>query len=180
MRVRKVKKKKIEPKKPFFDSKEKIIGFSIGAAVLVILLTVIMVFELKDAGKLIIENDTDMELEYVSTNYILGEEDLTQPLKTGSIEANKTLAVKADPFNYVGYDANYKIKFKFKDHDELYVDAGLFANKFTGDTKIVFDKTKDSNKLKMMVKAKTGIIQSRQISLDDEYTVDFERGLVYQ
>lgn len=179
MRVRKVKKEKRAPRKNFFDSKEKIIGFSIAAAVLVILIAVVMLLDLKDEGRLIIKNDTDLKLEYVSAKYVSAETDLTQPVKTDSIDANKTFSMKVDPLEFIGYNANYNISLKFKDHDELSVDAGLFNTRFTGDIKIVFSKTKDPNKLKMTVKAKKGLIPSGKISCDDEYTVDFKEGAVY-
>jgi len=179
MRVIKVKKEKKAPKKSLFDSKKMMIGLSAGAAVFIILIAVIMLIETKDDTRLIIKNDTDMKLEYVSTIYKSGETDLSLPFQTESINANKTLNVKSNPLEYNGYNANNHIKFKFKGHSALSVDAGLFNTRFSGDIKIVFSKTKDPNKLKMTVKANRGLIPSSLISCDENYTVDFKRKIVF-
>lgn len=181
MEVHNMSKKKAKkmPKKTFFDTKEKKIGAGVAAALIIILIAVLMFIETVNQGNLYVKNDTEMKLEYVKTKYISGEYDLTQYITTKSISANKDLSMKTEPVDFTQYKANYNIVFKFEGHEELTIDAGDFSNKFSGDMKIVFDKTDDDKILKMTVKAKTGLLASKLIQCDEEYTVDLARGVVY-
>lgn len=167
-------------KKPFFDSKEKIIGFSVAGAVVLILIIVLMLLETGDS-KLVVKNNTDLKLDYVKTIYVNEEEntDLTDPVKTGSIDANKTYSKALKPVDLLNRKATCNISFKFEKHDEMYIDSGYFNENFKGTMKIAFTKTDDPNKLKMTVKAGNGLLPAKMTKCNDVFTVELNTGKVY-
>ncbi len=175
----KVKKAKKTPKKTLLDTKaKKITAGAITAAVLIIIV-VIMIIEETQKSQLIIHNNTDLNLEYVKMKYVFPEGDLTGEVQTDKIEANKSLTEEVAEVNLYGLEANCEITFKFENQDEMNIDAGSFSDIFKGKIKINFKKTDDPDIYKMTVKADTGLIPSKLISCDEEFTVDFKEGTVY-
>ncbi len=176
----KVKHAKKEPKKTFFDTKGKMIGAIITASVIFIIIVVLMISESILGGKLIIDNKTDLNLEYVNTKYVIDNDDLTDFITYDGIKANHTFTTSIDPINLSSFHAYCKIAFKFENYNEMYVEAGLFSTKFTGDMNITFAKSEDANKLIMTVTADNGFIPSRLIQCDDEFTIDLDTGKAYE
>lgn len=175
------KKKSSKKQKTFFDTKEKIIKACVWAGVVLLLIFVLMSIESGDS-KLIVKNNTDLKLDYVSTKYVKEEEedgDITEAVKTGSIAAHKTYSKVVDPVNLMSLEATCNIEFKFEDHDVMFIDAGYFNENFSGKTKITFSKTEDPNKLKMTVKAGNGLLSSNRTQCDEVFTVDLGTGKVY-
>jgi hypothetical protein len=161
-----------------FDTKRKIVSVIL-ASVLLLLIFLFMFFESGD-GQLIIKNKTDLNLEYVKAKFVYAQDDVNTEIQTDSISANKTFTLPIDPINLSGYNANYEIRIKFENYDELLVDAGIFNDIFEGDIKIDFAKTDDPNLIKLKIKASNGLLPSKQINCNEEYTINLGEGKVYQ
>ncbi len=163
-------------KSSFFDTKEKIIKALIAAGVIVLIVAVLMLVEIFN-GKLIIKNNTDLNLEYVNSSFVTSYEDADaiELKKVDDINANKKYVTEYDEVNLKYTDSNLDIRFKFENHDELFVDAGLFNDKLTGNVTITFKQTKDPNIVKLMVKARNGLLPSNTINCNDEFTIDLNK-----
>lgn len=126
-----------------------------------------------------IDNNTDLKLDYVTSQFVYEQGSLTEEVKTENIEANNSYTEAAKVINLTGYEANLEIRFKFENGEELLTDSGIFNGKFSGNVRIKFDKTDDPNVVKMTVKAKNGIFgNTRQIECDETYTIDVSQSML--
>ncbi len=161
------------------NTKGKVITAIVVASVLLLLSIVLMYME-TGYGKLIIKNKSDLNLEYFDAKFVYMEGDITELMEIDKIEAHKTFTEELEPINLLGFEANYEMRFKFENHEELLVDAGYFNEKFSGNIKVEFKKTDDPKIIKMKIKASNGILTSGLIDCDEEYTIDLNQGKVLE
>ncbi len=172
-------KETIVEKKKLFDTKGKVIT-AIAAAVIVLVLVAVLMYIETGYGKVTVKNKSDLKLEYVNTQFVYTEGELLKGIEAKDINAHKTFTANMDPIDLLGYEANYEIRFKFENHEELLVDAGIFNDNFDGNIKIEFKKTDDPNLLKMKVKASNGILPSKLIDCNETYTINLSEGKVLE
>lgn len=177
MRIKKEDKK---PKKVFLDTKAKRITAISGAIIILLVIAVFMYIDSSKKCQLIVNNETDLNLEYVKAKYITTDYDLTNEVTMEKLSANKKNAIDAIPFEYLGYDAVYEITFKFENKAELFVDAGSFSNNFDGPIKVDFKKTDNPDILNMTIKANGGLLMRKTVYCNDNFTVDLKESETYQ
>ena len=168
-------KAKPTQKKGFLDTKEKVIAACITGAVILLVVFVLMLLE-NNKGKLIINNNTDYNLDYVNSYFVMSYEDATEiSLKDiDGINANKKSITKFGEVDLRYTESNLEIVFQFENHEELFVDSGIFNDILKGNVNITFDQTKDPDIIKMKVKAKNGILPSKTIICNDEYMINLK------
>jgi len=174
--IRKVKPIDNSPKniEGIFTKRVKI--FAVIIAILVVISGVIFYIEDNDS-KIVIKNNTDLKLEYVKACYIGPDIQFNEGINETDIAAGKNLSIAQDQINLLGAEANLEIRFKFENHEELFVDAGIFNDTFNGKVTIAFNETKD-NKVRLNVKAKAGVINSSGINCDDTFTINLDENLI--
>ncbi len=171
-------KKAPEVKPSFFDSKTNVAFVGI-AAIIILVLSAVFMFVESGYDKYQIDNNTDLKLDYVTSQFVYEQGSLTEELKTENIEAKNSYTEAAKVINLTGFEANLEIRFKFENGEELLTDSGIFNGKFSGNVRIKFDKTDDPNVVKMTVKAKNGIFgNTRQIECDETYTIDVSQSML--
>jgi hypothetical protein len=178
--MRKIKRKE----KPIDNSPKNIEGiftkrvkiFAAIVVILVILSGAVIYIEDTDS-KIVIKNNTDLKLEYVKASYTGPDMQFYDGIKKKNIAAGKTATVNQDPINLFNAEASMEIRFKFENHEVMYVDAGLFNDNFSGKVTITFNETKDG-KVKLNVKAKSGVINSSRINCDDTFTINLNENHV--
>lgn len=171
--------KKKGSKKTSYKTKGKVVLTAIVTIVILVFVAMFMYIESKD-GQLIIKNNTDLNLKDIKTNYVYSEGPLTNEIKIESVKANKTFKMTMEPVNLRGYKANYQIRFKFDKYDEFLVDAGIFNDTFEGNMNITFTKTDDPNLIQMKIKASNGLLPSKFIDCNEEYTLNLKEGKVIE
>ena len=178
--MRKIKvKKKPQPSTPkniegIFTHRVKI--FAIIIAVLIVISAVFIYLENTDS-KIVIKNGTDMKLEYVKAYYVGSDDQINDGINQTDIAAGSNVSVAQDPINLLGYNANLEIRFKFENHEEMFVDAGIFNDNFNGKITIAFSNIEDG-KVKLYVKAKSGVISSNLINCDDTFTINLNENSI--
>jgi hypothetical protein len=178
--MRKIKRKV----KPIDNSPKNIEGiftkrvkiFAVIIAVLVVISGIIFYIEDTD-NKIVVKNNTDLKLEYIEAYYVGPEMQYNDGIKETNLDAGKKISIVQEPINLLGAEANLEIRFKFENHEELFVDAGIFNDSFHGKVTIAFNKTKDG-KVKLDVKAKSGVINSSGINCDDTFTINLDENLI--
>jgi hypothetical protein len=181
MRRIKIKNKKEEKKlsSSFFDTKGKIIGICIAAAVIVIVAIAVMLVE-SGYGKLNIQNKTDLKLKYVKTSFVNSEGTVYDGVQTESIGSDKTLSTDLETVNLLYSESNLEVRFKFENHDDMMTDVGYFNAKFSGDIKITFERTDDPNKIRLKIKANNGVFRTREVDCNEEFTIDLTEGKILE
>lgn len=176
--MKEAKESKVEKKK-ILDTRGKVFA-AVAASVVVFVLIVVLMYMETGYGKVIIKNNSDLNLEYAKTSFVYTEGELAAGLEAKDIKAHKTFSAELEPIDLLGYNANYEIHFKFENHEEFLVDAGIFNDKFEGNIKVEFKKTSDPNLIKMKVKASNGILPSKAINCNEEYTINLSEGKVLE
>lgn len=175
-------KKKKEVKKlysKFFNTKERVIGASAVAAVIILAIIIFMFLEISNHGKMIIENNSGINLEYINTCFVGTEGSLTPTINIKSINTGNTQTIAIDPVDLSYKKANLEVKFKLADNPtEFLTDVGFFNDDFTGNINISLTKTDDPNLIKLTIKAKNGLFQSQLINCDESAMVNLSEGLV--
>ncbi|MBP1755133.1 MAG: hypothetical protein H6Q59_1531 [Firmicutes bacterium] len=176
--MRRIRVKAEKPVKPeeFFESKKKITIAAIAVAALLLIIAVLIYMENNDS-KIVINNKTDLKLEYVKAYYVGPEDQYNEGINVTDLEAGKSVSLPQDPINLFMAEANLEIRFKFEGYDELFVDSGYFNDDFDGKVTIKFVPTKDG-KIKLTVKAKGGVINTKGIICDDYFYVNLAEGYI--
>ncbi|MDF2906674.1 MAG: hypothetical protein K0R34_1995 [Herbinix sp.] len=176
--MRRIKAKQPKPVKPetFFESKKKMTIAGATVLAVLIIIGVLLYIESTD-NKIVIKNKTDLKLEYVKAFYVGPEEAYTEGINVTELTAGETESIPQETINLLGAEANLEVRFKFEGYDELFVDSGYFNDIFSGKTSINFIPTNDG-KIKMTVKARNGIINSKGIICDDYYTINLAEGYI--
>lgn len=181
-RIRKAAAKKENGKgfgSHFFDTKEKIIGVC-AAGIVLLGIIIVLLFVESSYDKLVIKNNTDIDLENLSMSFVNEEDTLTTPIVTGEVKANSTFTKQLDDFKLIFSNANLELRFNFDGHDNLLTDVGTFIDNFNGKISVTFTKTDDPNVIGMKVKASNGIFQTNTIDCNEEFTINISEGKIYQ
>ena len=128
-------------------------------------------------SKIVVKNDTDLKLEYVSAYYVYAEGPINDGVKFENIEAKKTASIPLDEINLLYTESNLELLIKFENYDEILVDSGYFNDVFKGKINVDFEQINDKE-VKLKVKANNGFLSSKLIQCDEEYTIDLSTGLV--
>lgn len=163
----------------FFDSKQKIIGAGVIAAVVIILVAVFMIIE-SGYGNWIIKNKTDLNLEYVKTSFINAEGNVEDGIDSGKVNAQSTYKSELDQADLKYTESNMEVRFKFENSEEMFTDVGYFVDNFDGNVTISFEKTDDPNLITLKIKAKNGIFQTKTVDCDAELTINLSEGKIYE
>lgn len=163
----------------FFNSKARIIGASVVAAVIILLIALFMIIE-GSYGKWIIKNKTDLKLEYVTTEFVNPEGYVADGIDTENIAAGKTYTTNLEETNLFFTESNLEVRFKFENSEEMFTDVGYFMNNFDGNVTISFIPTEDPNLITLKVKASNGIFQTRTVDCDEEYTINLSENRIYE
>ena len=145
-------------------------------AVFLIIAGIIFYIELSD-NKIVIKNNTDIKLDYVKAYYIGPDIQYNDGIHETDIAAGKSISIDQEPIYLLGAEANLEIRFKFENHEELFVDAGIFNDNFEGKVSISFTSA-DDGKIKLNVKAKSGVVNSSGINCDDTFTINLSENLI--
>jgi len=173
-------KKKTESKsltQELFNSKSKIITAGIIAAAVLIIIVVLIVRE-GSYGKLIIDNNTDIDIEYVKTSFVNSEDIIDEGMQTGAIPAGEKLTSAMEPVNLELTESNLEVAFKLAGHDEMFTDVGFFNQKFYGNIKISFNKTDDPDIITIKIKAANGLFQTSSVYCNEEYEIDLKNSMI--
>jgi hypothetical protein len=162
------------------DPRTKYIGIGTAAVIVLIIMTVLMFLESAAGGKVVVKNNTDLKLDYVSANFVYSQGSLNDGVKTESIEPNKSVTIPQDKINLTNTEANLEVHFKFEGIDELFTDAGYFNSTFDGKVSISFDKTDDPNIINLKIKATNGLFSSKTIDCNEEYQIDLSENLILE
>jgi hypothetical protein len=167
--MRKIKTGKKPQKKPLDKRTRIILAASIGVVVLI----AIILFFIEGGGeKLIITNDTDLRLEEINVKFVYMEGDVTEPIIIKDIEAGDRVVTDFEEVDLYALGANLEISFKFEGFEKaLKTDAGIFNDLFNGKAWISFKQLNDEI-VRMNVKAKNGVFNSRLIDCDEEYYIN--------
>ncbi|MDF2542041.1 MAG: hypothetical protein K0S47_1759 [Herbinix sp.] len=152
----------------------KLIG--IISAVIILVITVLMLVE-TDGGFLIINNNSDVKIEYVKAYFVNVEGPFTEELKVENLEPSKKQNLFYDQIDLYPQQANLEIKFKLENQEEMFVDAGYFNDVLKGNINVSFDQ-KDDNNITLSVQAKNGILPSSTIVCDEEFNIYLDEGYV--
>lgn len=167
---------KKQEKAPMKDS-TKIFLYSLAGLVL-LLVVILMVIESK-SSKIMVQNDSDIKLEYVKAYFV----DMEGPISDDvmlfeNLESGDKSELPLEKIDLVYRQANLEVRFKFEGHDEMFVDAGYFNEVFSGRINIDFEETDDDGKLLLKIKAKTGVLPSPHIRCDEEHVVNLAEGYI--
>ncbi len=180
-RIKKAKKTESvkEFKSHFFDTKEKVIGICAAAVIILGLVIALMVVE-SGYGKLVVKNDTDIDLEFMELSFVNEEAVISEGIETGAVKANSTFTDEMEEVNLVYVNAQLEVRFNFAGHEELLTDVGTFSDNFDGNIKVTFTETDDSNVVAMKIKASNGIFSTRTVDCDEEFRINLAEGKIYQ
>lgn len=161
-----------------FKTKAIILGAS-GVLLLLMIVLIIVESEMKNVR---VKNDTDnLRLEYVEayfTDYegpVVDDDNLYNSYEFANLEPGEKTSTKVKSINLLGREANLRIKFKFENHDESFVDAGYFNDNFSGNIKIEFDQEEEESII-LKVKAKDGLFSSTLTDCDEIFKFDYVTG----
>lgn len=160
-----------------FDSKAKIITASIIAAAIILVIIFLIIRE-SSYGKLIIANNTDIDIEYVKTSFVNEEGIVDNGLQTGKIAAGNKLKSALEPVDLEYTESNLEVAFKLAGQDEMFTDVGYFNQRFYGNVKISFNKTDDPDIITIKIKAANGLFQSSSVNCNEEYDIDLKEGII--
>jgi hypothetical protein len=166
-------------KSHFFNTKEKVIGVCAAGAIILALVIALMFVE-SSYGKLIVKNNSDINLENVSYVFVNSEDVLTESIETGAISAGTTYKSDLQKANLRYSEANLEVHFTFEGHDELFTDVGYFVDDLNGNINITFSKTDDPNQIKLHIKASNGIFSTKTVDCDEIFTVNLSDGKIYE
>ncbi len=173
--MRKIRAKKVKPQHIEQSVKETLLTPRVKVASLIALIVIIIagifIFMENTDSKIVITNKSDLKLEYLKAYYVGPDSKYNDGIDLSDIEAGKTIKIPVDPINLYKAEANIEIRFKFENHEEMLVDAGIFDDNFNGKVTINFTPS-DDNKILMKVKAKSGVISSNLINCDEAYTIN--------
>lgn len=173
------KKRKKNQEKIFFNTRHRVVMTAGISAAIFLLVAILMYVESRD-GRLIINNNTDLNLEYVKGKFVTSGGDLSNDTEIKEIKANSTGKKSIDPENLYNTNANYQISFKFEGHDALLIDAGNFNDTFEGSIRLSLTKTNDPNLIKAKITAENGLMPSKLIDCNETYTIDLQKGQVIE
>lgn len=176
MRKIRVKAKKMEKSEEFFDSKKQLYRAGIVVAVILIIIGIFIYIENTD-NKIVVNNNTDLKLEYVKAFFVGPEEAYNEGINITDLAVGEKQVLPQEPINLFYAEANLEVRFKFEGHDELFVDAGYFDDNFSGKITINFETDKDG-RISLKVKAKPGIFNNPRIICDEHFIVNLEEGYV--
>ncbi len=173
--MRRIRAKKVKPQQSAESVKDTLLTprVKIGAliALVVIIIAGIFIFMENTDSKIVITNKSDLKLEYLKAYYVGPEDKYNDGIDLKDIEAGKTLNIPVDPINLYKAQANLEIRFKFENHEEMLVDAGIFDDNFNGKVTINFTPSEE-NKIIMKVRARSGVINSNLINCDEVFTIN--------
>lgn len=160
------------------DGKNKILIGGIAIVALLIISTILIVIE-SSGGKITIKNNSNLKLEYVKAYYVY-EEGIVEDgdvIYVENLEPNNIANDQINEINLTGLQANLEVRFKFEGHDELFVDAGYFNSKFTGNININYNQIDDET-IAFKVKASNSLLPSEAIDCNEEYIINLLEGYV--
>jgi len=160
-----------------FNSKAKIATASIIAAAIILIIVILIIRE-GSYGKLIIDNNSGIDLEYVKTSFVNEDSLVDSGMQTGKIAAGEKLTSAMEPIDLEGTESNLEVAFKLAGYDEMFTDVGFFNQRFYGNIKISFSKTDDPDIIKIKIKASNGLFQSSSVNCNVEYEIDLEEGII--
>lgn len=173
----KIKKPAKAPKESFFDNKRNVWITGIATAAVLLLVVVLMFIESSNK-QYVIENKTDLKLEYVKAYFVYSEGKVDDGIELTELSAQASKKLPMEPVDLLGLGANLEVRFKFENYDELFVDAGMFNDSFQGRVSIVFEESGDPGVLDLKVKANNGLMPSTLINCDEEYIVNLTEGFI--
>lgn len=177
---KKVQKENVQEfKSHFFNTREKIIGLCVAAAIIFCLVVALLLVESK-YGKFIVKNNTDINLENLTYTFVDAEDVLTEISETGAIKAGTKYTTDMTKANLRYKQANLEVRFTFEGHEELLTDVGYFIDNFDGNIKVTFNKTDDPNLIKFSVKASNGIFNTKTVDCDESFTINLSEGRLYE
>lgn len=149
------------------------------AAVLIVVMIVIMLFENKK-GSYKITNNSSYRLESITTCFVYDDDingsQSTEVVDFGSLDRKKSISKPHDTIELYNLGATLEIRFKFEGMEELFVNAGYFYDNLHGDVKITFED--DGENIILKAKAKNGILKTASIDCDDVFTIHTSEGYV--
>lgn len=173
----KINKPAKAPKERFFDNKRNLWITGIVTAAVLLLVVVLMFIE-SGNKQYMIENKTNLKLEYVKAYFVYSEGKVNDGIELTDLSAHVSKKLPMEPIDLLGLGANLEVRFKFENYDELFVDAGIFDDSFQGKVSIVFEETEDPGVLDLKVKANNGLMPSTLINCDEEYIVNLNEGFI--
>lgn len=171
------KQVKAKSRNIFLNSKPKIITAGI-IAVALLLVVIFLIIREGSYGKLIIKNNTDLNLEYVKTSFVNEDGIVDNGLQTGKVAAGDKLTSDLEPVDLENTESNLELAFKLSGYDEMFTDVGYFNQKFIGNIKVTFNKTDDPDIIIIKIKAANGLFQTKNIYCDEEYEIDLKEGII--
>lgn len=172
-KIRRVKTKNKDQN--FFNTRTIVVGI---IAILAIILTIVLIVLESTDEKIVIKNNTELKLEYVRSYFVDAEGPMNDGMKIENLEPGKSTSNPNININLAGTESNFEVRFKFENYDEIFVDAGYFNEYFSGKLAVSFEKTEDSNVIKLHVKASSGLLKSRLTDCNETSIVHLSEGFV--
>lgn len=147
----------------------------IGSIIAGFLLIAFLLIGIESAGKnrLVIENNTSKNLEYVKLNYASYDTDYADEVfYESSISAKETVKEKTATKKLFGTEARLFVTFKFEGEEEKSIDNGMFNSNFSGKTMIEFNET-SNDVVTMDVSIKEGLFGNGNNECDEHWEYDF-------
>ena len=167
-------KKRVETKHTEENPKKKLV--LIGSIIAAFFLIAFLIIGIESAGKnrLIIENNTSKNLEYVKLNFASYDTDYADEVFfEDSLKAQETLKVKTSTKKLHGTEARLFVTFKFEGEEEKSIDNGSFNYNFSGKTMIEFNEASE-DVITMDVSIKEGIFgNNKHNECDEHWEYDF-------
>lgn len=145
----------------------------IATAAVVVLIIVLVVIEQCGKGKIIIKNNTDIDIEDISISFFDEVSEMTVDwLFEDSIASGEKVKVPYDGYyDFSGMECTCDAAVKFAGYDTIYVYDGDFTGVFKGDFYFSFDIV--DGEYVMTMKGYEGLFKSTKGSdLDDNYILD--------
>lgn len=159
------------------DPKKSLLIIGCSTIVVLLILFGLMAYENR-GGKITVENNTELKLEYLRAFFVDAEGPIYDELiNLENLEPTYSEAAALKDFDLAGTHSNLEIRFKFENYDEMFVDAGYFNAVFDGRVKIDFTTLKDGN-LNLHVKATDGVLRSATLDCNEDYTIFLQEGYV--
>lgn len=166
--MKKIKKvKKQQQKKPLSLRTKIILSAIIG--ILAVAIVILISIE-NSKGKMVINNNTELQLEYIKAYFVDGEGPINDAITINELEPGKKIENAMERINLYAKGANLEVRFKFAGNDELLVDAGIFNDVFDGRITINFTQEKEDDIL-LAIKASNGLLPSTLIQCDEIYEI---------
>ncbi|MBH1941498.1 hypothetical protein I5677_11395 [Mobilitalea sibirica] len=174
--MKKIKKSNAIKHKEPMAMKTKALWYSLGGIALLVI--VILIIIESASGKIVVKNDTNLNLEYVKAYFVGVEGPISDEIINLELNSGDDFSEKlAEEYKLLGMEANLEIRFKFENQDELFVDAGYFNDTFDGKINIDFTQD-DDDSIKLKVKAKNGLLPSLLIQCNEVHKINLEEGIV--